>query len=71
MSADKVTVRNIHTGTVGEIRRVLFENPAINNGILEEVEEDSKPYVPEMHKSRLKEPAEDTATAPEVTEKDK
>lgn len=58
---EQITVLNKITGAVGRISRAWFENPAINNGILIEVDDDQKPYTPEMFKSRLKEPATDPA----------
>lgn len=54
-----VEVLNQETGERGRIRRRLFENPAINNGILVEVDPSQKPYVAELFKSRLTEPAVD------------
>lgn len=49
---DKIRVRNTRTGAVGWMARHLFENPRFNSGILVEVDEDSKPYVPELFKSK-------------------
>ena len=40
---DKISVRNVETGEVGEIRRKLFNSPVINPGILVEVDEGPKP----------------------------
>ena len=57
-----VEVLNQETGERGRIRRRLFDNPAINNGVLVEVDPSQKPYVTEMFKSRLTEPAVDPAT---------
>lgn len=48
-----VEVLNKETGERGVIRRDWFENPAINAGILEEVESDQKPYVRELFRSRM------------------
>jgi hypothetical protein len=48
-----VEVRNKHNGQRGTIRRDWFENPAINAGVLEEVESDQKPYVRELFRSRM------------------
>lgn len=57
-----VEVLNQETGERGRIRRRLFDNPAINNGILVEVDPSQKPYAAELFKSRLTEPAVDPAT---------
>lgn len=53
MSNEYVEVLNLETGARGRIRRRLFENPAFNNGILEEVEATQKPYAPELYKSKV------------------
>lgn len=53
MSNETVTVLNQETGDVGTIRRKWFDNPAINNGILVEVDPSQKPYVPELFKSKV------------------
>ena len=67
-----VEVRNKHNGQRGTIRRDWFENPAINAGILEEVEPDQKPYVRELYRSRM-EPTHvpGRPEIPEPTEDDK
>lgn len=55
MNIDFVNVRNTKTGGVGRIARHLFENPAINpKGLLVEVEEGAKPFVPELYKDKSK-----------------
>lgn len=71
---DTLTVRNTNRGTVGPVRRRIFESPVLNPGILVEVEHDAKPYVPELYKprtaeqylaektTRITEPATDPAT---------
>ena len=59
---DMVEVLNQETGERGRIRRRLFDNPAINNGVLVEVDPSQKPYVADLFKSRLTEPAVDPAT---------
>ena len=63
-----VEVLNQETGERGRIRRRLFDSPKINNGVLVEVPASQKPYVAELFKSRLTEPAIDPATdkAPET-----
>jgi hypothetical protein len=48
-----VEVMNKHTGARGSIRRDWFENPAINAGVLEEVDASQKPYVSELYRSRM------------------
>lgn len=53
MSNEIVEVLNQETGERGQIRRNLFDNPRINNGILIEVDASQKPYVRELFKSRL------------------
>jgi hypothetical protein len=53
MINEMITVRNLETGEVGRIRRRLFENPKINDGILVEADEDDKPYAPELYKSKM------------------
>ena len=55
-----VRVRNLETGAIGHIARSLFENPKINNGILVEVDDTAKPYVPGMYKSKMPAPVEET-----------
>lgn len=54
MSIEIVEVLNLETGARGRIRRDWFENPVINANILVEVDEDQKPYVDGLYKSRLK-----------------
>lgn len=51
--ADLVRVRNLETGAIGRIARRLFDNPKINPGILVEVDDKAKPYVPSMYKSKM------------------
>jgi hypothetical protein len=65
---EKIAVRNIETGEVGLIRRKLFDNPRINNGILVEVERDAKPYVSELWKSKIVEDDETTEDSETVEE---
>lgn len=48
-----VEVLNRETGERGTIRRDWFENPAINAGILVEVDPSQKPYIPELYKSKI------------------
>lgn len=60
MTTELITVRNLETGKVGRIRRDWFENPAINAGILVEVEPGSKSAIPELWKSKLDEPDPET-----------
>ena len=64
---DMVEVLNQDTGERGRIRRRLFDNPAINNGVLVEVDPSQKPYVADLFKSRLTEPAVDPATVEDET----
>lgn len=64
MNTEIVHVRNLDTGAVGTITRRLFENPAINNGILEEVEPGTKPYLKGFYKSRI-EPTEESKVSKE------
>lgn len=52
MTIKLISVRNLDTGAVGTIREDWFNNPAINDGVLEQVSNDSKPYVPELFKSK-------------------
>ena len=65
-----VEVLNQETGERGRIRRRLFDNPAINNGVLVEVDPSQKPYVTEMFKSRLTEPAVDPANDPDAPDEE-
>ena len=53
MDNDIVEVLNTETGARGRISRRWFENEAINNGILVEVDADQKPYVAELYKSHF------------------
>lgn len=53
MAIKLISVRNLDTGAVGKIREDWFNNPAINDGILERVEVDAKPYVAELYKSKI------------------
>lgn len=66
MSNEMVEVLNLLTGKRGRIRRRLFESPVFNDGILEEVEADQKPYLPEMFRGREENPT----TEPEDAEVD-
>ena len=49
----KITVRNLETGEVGLIRRKWYDNPRINGGVLVEVAPGSKPYAPDLWKSKI------------------
>lgn len=64
MSIEKITVLNLETGDVGEIRRDWYENPIINNGLLEEVDPGTKPYVADLFKSRVPADGDEDDTAP-------
>ena len=64
-----VEVLNQETGERGRRRR-LFDNPAINNGVLVEVDPSQKPYVVDLFKSRLIEPAEDPANDPDAPDEE-
>jgi hypothetical protein len=67
MSAnDEIPVLNLETGATGSIRRKWFENPAINQGILVEVDERQKPYVPDLYKSKIVDQGTE-GTSPEDT----
>lgn len=61
MNGEMVNVLNLETGERGRIRRRLFESPVFNNGILVEVDESQKPYVPELYKSKLPDETPDDA----------
>lgn len=63
MAIKLISVRNVDTGAVGTIREDWFNNPAINDGILERVEKDSKPYAAELYKSKLVKKGEDEEPA--------
>lgn len=63
---EQVKVRNLETGDVGLIRRDWFENPAINNGILIEVEPSAKPAAKKLWKSKM--PAIAETVAPKTPE---
>lgn len=52
MSNDTVNVRNTKRGTVGTVRRRIFESPVLNQGVLVEVDANAKPYVPELYRPR-------------------
>lgn len=72
MSNEPVHVLNLNTGRTGTVSRKWFENPAINAGILIEVDKAQKPYVPELYKSKI-DPApveveEDTDSEKEMEE---
>jgi len=69
MSNEKVSVLNLETGEHGWIRRKWFDNPAINKGVLVEVSEGQKSYVPELWKSKI-ETSETTDTDPTEGEDD-
>lgn len=71
MSNEMVNVLNLETGKTGRIRRRLFDNPVFNNGILVEVDEGQKSYIPELYKSKIEvEPATDAEDSPEATEEE-
>lgn len=59
---------NSENGQRGKLPRYLFENPDFNDGRLVEVDPHQKPYVAELFKSRLTEPAIDPATVDEDPE---
>lgn len=59
MNNDTVNVLNTLTGQTGKIRRVLFENPRINSGILVEVKQDTKPFVKELYSPKTPEEFEE------------
>lgn len=64
---DMVEVLNQETGQRGRIRRRLFENPVINNGILVEVDPTQKPYIAGMFHPRNEVPTvEHTEESPEL-----
>ena len=65
-----VEVLNQETGERGRIRRRLFDNPAINNGVLVEVDPSQKPYAVDLFKSRLTEPAVDPADDPDAPDEE-
>ena len=65
-----VEVLNLNTGKRGTIPRRQFNNPAINNGILVEVDPSQKPYAAELFKSRLTEPAVDPANDPDAPDEE-
>lgn len=58
-TSDTITALNQATGRVGPISRAIFEHPVLNPGTLVEVEPGTKSYLPEMFRSRIKEPATD------------
>lgn len=71
MSNEMVNVLNLETGRRGRIRRRLFDNPVFNNGILVEVDEDKKSYVPELYKSKVEtEHDADAEDSPEAIEEE-
>ena len=62
MKHELVHVLNTQTGQVGNIRRRLFESRVFNpNGLLVEVPNTQKPYLPEMYRAK-------PLVAPEVTD---
>lgn len=57
--ADLVRVRNIHTGQIGRVSRAVFENTRLNPGILVEVDDSAKSYLPGFYQSKYnREPVE-------------
>lgn len=67
MANDLVHVRNVKTGSIGDVRRSIFEHPVFNPGVLVAVDADAKPYVSELYRPKdadtfLKEKASSTKT---------
>ncbi|QDP65432.1 MAG: hypothetical protein Tp182DCM212571_50 [Prokaryotic dsDNA virus sp.] len=59
MKHELVHVLNTRTGQVGDIRRRLFESKVFNpNGLLVEVPNTQKPYLPEMYRAKPLEASE-------------
>lgn len=59
MKHELVHVLNTQTGQVGDIRRRLFESRVFNpNGLLVEVPNTQKPYLPEMYRAKPLEASE-------------
>lgn len=67
---DMITVRNKDTGEVGLISRKWYENPVINDGVLEAVPAGTKSALPEMWKSRMPTPQIYELSDPDLTEED-
>ena len=69
MKHELVHVLNTQTGQVGDIRRRLFESKVFNpNGLLVEVPNTQKPYLPEMYRARPLEASEVTEDAEDEEE---
>lgn len=60
--ANLVRVRNVHTGQIGRISRAVFENPRLNPGILVEVDDSAKPYLPGLYRSKYIQDSVETET---------
>lgn len=52
MANDLVHVLNTQTGRVGDVRRRIFEHKVFNPGILVEVSDNAKPYIPELYRPK-------------------
>ena len=69
MKHELVHVLNTQTGQVGDIRRRLFESKVFNpNGLLVEVPNTQKPYLPEMYRAKPLEASEVTEDAEDEEE---
>ena len=69
MKHELVHVLNTQTGQVGSIRRRLFESRVFNpNGLLVEVPNTQKPYLPEMYRAKPLEASEVTEDAEDEEE---
>jgi len=69
MKHELVHVLNTQTGQVGDIRRRLFESRVFNpNGLLVEVPNTQKPYLPEMYRAKPLEASEVTEDAEDEEE---
>jgi hypothetical protein len=69
MKHELVHVLNTRTGQVGDIRRRLFESRVFNpNGLLVEVPNTQKPYLPEMYRAKPLEASEVTEDAEDEEE---
>ena len=69
MKHELVHVLNTQTGQVGDIRRRLFESRVFNpNGLLVEVPNTQKSYLPEMYRAKPLEASEVTEDAEDEEE---
>jgi len=69
MKHELVHVLNTQTGQVGSIRRRLFESRVFNpNGLLIEVPNTQKSYLPEMYRAKPLEASEVTEDAEDEEE---